>query len=83
MYARLLLSLFFEKMASRFNVSGVFDLLEDDDFGLSGGVILKAMGSVATFLRWTRVFVLTFKPGRGGVTPLTSTSRPQLLSEAG
>ncbi len=29
--------LFFEKMASRFNVSGVLDLLEDDDFGLSGG----------------------------------------------
>ncbi len=24
-------------MASRFNVSGVLDLLEDDDFGLSGG----------------------------------------------
>ncbi len=29
--------LFSEKMASRFNVSGVLDLLEDDDFGLSGG----------------------------------------------
>ncbi len=44
-------------MASRFNVSGVLDLLEDDDFGLSGGDDSKAMGSVATFLRWTRVFL--------------------------